>query len=46
MSFEVIAASGVVGIQMMVDLCRRILDGLLMPSEQTLSITYSNFQEG
>ena len=37
-SLELIAASGVVGIQMMTEICQKVLDGFEMPAEWALSI--------
>ena len=43
-SLELIAASGGVGIQVMVEICQRVLDGFGIPAEWSLSIVVQIFK--
>ena len=43
-SLELIAARRGVGIQVMAEICQRILDGFVMPAEWALSIVASVFK--
>ena len=43
-SLELIAASGGVGIQMMAEICRKVLDGFGMPADWALSIVAPIFK--
>ena len=43
-SLELIAASGGVGIQMMAEICQRVLSGFRMPIEWALSIVVTIFK--
>ena len=44
MSLELIAASGGVGIQVMAEICQKVLDGFGMPFEWALSIVATIFK--
>ena len=43
-SLELIAASGRVGIQIMAEICQKVLDGLGMPAEWALGINAPIFK--
>ena len=43
-SLELIAASGGVGIQVMAEICQKVLDGFGMPAEWVLSIVVQIFK--